>query len=178
MSVDKFFTLKDGRGIFVREAFVEDAERLHEFYVKVTSETEFLITLPEEVFDVASERNLIRIYRSSYNRLYLIAFYSTQVIGTLKLAGNRRKRVAHVAELSIAVKKDFWGLGVGSILMQEAIEWAKEHEIKRIELTVVDSNERAIKLYKKFGFIEECRMKMATVLSDGFHDLILMAKLL
>ncbi|MCD6450272.1 MAG: GNAT family N-acetyltransferase [Thermotogaceae bacterium] len=176
--MDKFFTLKDGRAIFIREVFVEDAERLHEFYLKVTSETEFLVTLPEEVLDVASERNLIRIYRSSHNRLYLVAFYSSQIIGALKLAGNRRKRMSHVAELSIAVKKDFWGLGVGSILMKEAINWAKSHEIKRIELTVLDNNKRAINLYNKFGFVEECRMKMATILSDGHHDLILMAKFL
>ncbi len=178
MSLPGFFTIKDGRKIYMREAFVEDAERLHEFYKKVTSETEYLITKPSEVYDEFSERQLIRLYRSQSNRLYIVAFYAAEIIGTLKLAGNRRFRVRHVAELSIAVLRDFQGLGVGSGMMSEALNWAKEHGIIRVELTVVESNKRAIEFYKKFGFEIEGRLKSYAKLSTGFVDAFLMAKFL
>ncbi len=176
--MERFLKLKSGVNLFIREAFVEDAERLHDFYKKVTSETEYLITKPEEVFDVPTERQMIRIYRNQHNRLYLVALTSSNVVGTLKLAGNRRKRVEHVAELSIAVLKDWWGFGIGGALMESAIEWARGHGIERIELTVVDENERAIKLYEKFGFAVEGIKKKAAKLSTGYRDVYMMALLL
>ena len=178
MNVKGFYRLKDGRNVFIREAFVEDAERLHEFYEKVTSQTPYLITKPEEVLDVYSERQLIKMYSSMDNRLYLVAFYAANVVGMLKLAGNRRKRVKHVAELSIAVLEDFQGVGLGSTLMKLSLEWARLHGIKRVELTVIEENRRAIRLYEKFGFQVEGRLKSYARLDERFVDALLMAKLL
>ncbi len=176
--MERFISLQSGVNLYIREAFVEDAERLHDFYKRVTAQTEFLITTPDEVFDVATEKQMIRIYRSQHNRLYLVAFVSSDLVGTLKIAGNRRKRTCHVAELSIAVDKEWRGLGIGSALMEEGLEWARKHGIERIELTVVDSNVRAMRLYEKFGFTVEGIKKKAVKLSDGYHDVYIMARLL
>ena len=46
-------------------------------------------------------------------------------------------------------------MGVGSAVMEELIRFAKDHElIKNISLGVKASNERAIKLYERFGFVK------------------------
>jgi RimJ/RimL family protein N-acetyltransferase len=64
-------------------------------------------------------------------------------------------RDRHVAWLAIGVRRKCWGRGVGSGLMKEAIALAKELGCRRMMLGVMEGNERALRLYKKFGFKAE-----------------------
>jgi putative acetyltransferase len=53
----------------------------------------------------------------------------------------------------MGVKDNFAGKGVGSALLQTAVDLCDNWiNIKRLELTVYTDNEQAINLYKKFGF--------------------------
>ena len=176
--MERLYTLKDGSILLVREARLEDAERLHEFYKKVTSETHYLITLPDEIRDVPSERYLIRIYSSQKNRLYLVGLVRSEIVAILKFAGMRRKLLEHSGEMSIAVLRDFWGLGIGSILMEELIKWSEDVGIERIELNVLEDNTRAIRLYEKFGFEVEGIKRKAVKINGDYMNLVMMAKLL
>lgn len=54
--------------------------------------------------------------------------------------------------VSIAVKKEFRGSGIGEYLMKRAIERLKEKGKKEISLEVRVSNKIAQKLYEKLGF--------------------------
>ena len=49
---------------------------------------------------------------------------------------------------------------MGKRLLQQSIHWADENEIKRISLQVLETNEKAIQLYKKLGFEVEGILKM------------------
>jgi ribosomal protein S18 acetylase RimI-like enzyme len=46
------------------------------------------------------------------------------------------------------------GAGVGDILVAAAIDWARAHGARRIELDVLDSNHHAIALYVRNGFVD------------------------
>ena len=61
-------------------------------------------------------------------------------------------RCRHVAWLGIFVRRKHWGKGVGSALMAKAIELAKGLGCRKLTLATTEGNERAIRLYKKFGF--------------------------
>ena len=52
-------------------------------------------------------------------------------------------------------EKEFWGKGIGKKMLSFAILECKKREIRRIILRVRNDNERAIRLYRKFGFTEE-----------------------
>ena len=52
----------------------------------------------------------------------------------------------------VAVAKDAQGQGIGSMLMKELISRAPELGVAKIFLEVRESNEAALRLYKKFGF--------------------------
>lgn len=60
--------------------------------------------------------------------------------------------MSHRAELGITVRKDYWGQGIGSLLMKELIKYAKENRIEILNLDVRSDNVNAIHLYEKFGF--------------------------
>jgi ribosomal protein S18 acetylase RimI-like enzyme len=57
----------------------------------------------------------------------------------------------------MAVARDWRGRGVGSALLAAGIDWGRERGLHKLSLDVFAHNERAIALYRKFGFVEEGR---------------------
>ena len=45
--------------------------------------------------------------------------------------------------------------GIGRALLAAAVEWGREHDVRKLELHVFPYNEGAIKLYEDFGFERE-----------------------
>ena len=70
----------------------------------------------------------------------------------LHRAGTSPRR-AHVMTLGVTVHREWQGKGLGRALMQALLDLAdKWLPVMRIELTVYTDNERAITLYRRFGF--------------------------
>lgn len=57
---------------------------------------------------------------------------------------------AHIT--NIAVKAGLRGRGIGRLLLQEMLMTAKRAGVNRVTLEVKHTNERAINMYKSFGF--------------------------
>jgi RimJ/RimL family protein N-acetyltransferase len=60
-------------------------------------------------------------------------------------------------EIGMLVAREWRGRGVGSALIAAAIDWAREHGLHKLSLSVFAHNAAAIALYDKFGFVEEGR---------------------
>ena len=72
--------------------------------------------------------------------------------GVINITADQRPRVRHIGISFWVSKKAYWGNGLGSILMEEAIEWAQSSgSIRRLQLTVQKRNLAAVHLYKKAG---------------------------
>lgn len=111
--------------------------------------------------------------------LKLVAELDGEVVGSLGLHPvENRVRRRHVAVLGISVAGTAQGRGVGSALMQAAVDYADRWaQILRIELTVFTDNQRAIALYRRFGFEHEGTHR-AYALRDGVYaDVHAMARL-
>jgi putative acetyltransferase len=84
--------------------------------------------------------------------------------GTIILAKNNDEIVATVALKPIEenncemkrlyVKPEFRGLGIGEKLVTELIQFAKEANFDKMKLDTLTRLTAAVKLYRKFGFIE------------------------
>lgn len=87
-------------------------------------------------------------------------------------------RRRHVMGLGLWVAHASQGQGVGSALMVALCDYADRWAgVLRIELLVYTDNERAIGLYRKFGFEVEGTMR-AHALRDGVYvDSLVMARL-
>jgi ribosomal protein S18 acetylase RimI-like enzyme len=84
---------------------------------------------------------------------------------------------SHVFRLTVVVHPGYLDRGIGAELMRDLLEWAEQTpRVGKIELLVRATNERAIRLYSKLGFVEEGRFRNRVRLQDGsFVDDIAMA---
>lgn len=61
--------------------------------------------------------------------------------------------MSHRGEIGIRVKKVAWGIGIGSMLLEKLLNFAKNiAKVDMVSLEVRSDNDRAIRLYKKYGF--------------------------
>lgn len=177
----KEFKSKTGNIYTLRSPEDKDAKTMLELFVKQTEETDNGISYPEEVLlTVEQEAAFIKMVEETERNLFIAAYDGERQIGNAMLeCVNERKKTRHRANFAISILKDYWGQGIGRKLMEEIIEVAKEAEYEQIELEVVATNERAIRLYESFGF-ELCgKHPRGFKLKDGTYvDMLLMTLML
>ena len=176
----RMFTLPSGEALTVRSLCAEDAEALEAFRYATYSETYFMARYPEEGAGLEAVRNGLAGSESSALNFEVGAFVGKKLAGEFGVAQVRpHLKYRHRAGMGISVLKDYWGCGLGSYLMQLAIDQTRTNGFEQLELGVFSDNTRAIHLYEKFGF-ERCGIQpRAFKLKDGtYRDEIIMVKML
>ncbi len=75
------------------------------------------------------------------------------LLGSAKMGPNRPGRGAHVATASFMVDPTHQRRGIGRALGAHVIEWAREAGYHAIQFNaVVETNDRAVRLWKSLGF--------------------------
>ena len=160
----------------IRPAADGDAEKIYDLLNEVGTENTYFLLEPEERA-VEQIKGLVR--QQTLNRsLILIAENDGDIVGALGFIGGSFKKIFHVIEIGMAIRREFRKSGIGSTLFREAIAWARKKGFHRLELGVLSTNYQAISLYKKFGFQEEGIRKNRYRIEETWVDEILMAKLL
>jgi ribosomal protein S18 acetylase RimI-like enzyme len=104
----------------------------------------------------------------------LVAIDNDEVVGLLSLDEH-----FGFGELGMFVAADRRGRGIGSALVEAAIERARSRGLHKLALGVFPHNEGALRLYRKFGFVEEGRRVRHIRRQNGeLWDLIEMGLLL
>ena len=167
--------------LLIREAEPKDAAELVAFLNRVSLETDFT-SLDRDGILLTSEEMEIFLNKqaSSDNQITLLAFLNDKIAGIVNITADQRKRVRHIGDLFIVIGKRYWNNGLGSLLLEEAIEWAQASGImRRLQLTVQTRNQAAVHLYQKHGFVIEGRQVRGAYIEEGkFIDVYLMGKLI
>lgn len=165
----------------IREAQPNDASELLAMMQQVEEETDFLV-MDEQGMELTHEALALSIeyLQDSNNNLLLLACMGQKIIGVVSVKGSEQYRISHVGEVGISILKDYWGLGLGTMLLEEVLIWVKENGVLfRLELDVQTRNERAVHLYQKMGFEIEALMKRGARTDDGdFLDVYRMSLLI
>ena len=168
--------------VVIREAVPDDAEALIRHVKELTAEPDVCVSMAPDEFDysVDDERKMLADSLAADNSLFLVALAGQELVGELTCKVNSRRRAqSHVATLGMSVRSDWRHKGIGAKLMERAIEWARQsNTIKRLQLQVFATNEPAIRLYKKCGFVQEGILRKAVFRHGKFHDDLVMALLL
>ncbi len=109
----------------------------------------------------------------------LVACSDNEVVGQLDLyTFPKHPRRRHVGQIGMAVRDDWQGRGVGSELLQAAVDLADNWlNLRRLEMEVYTDNEPAIRLYKKFDFGIEGEMVRYAYRNGEYVDAYAMARL-
>lgn len=138
----------------IREAIASDVEWLiKEWSDRTTLEGAFpMMNIPAEVEDSA------RTCFTYLNRVFVAVDDADNILGLIQLDISEFKKSAHTAYLCVIVGKNHRNKGIGTQLIKTAIEAAKNRfHIDVVYLDVFEKN-RAVALYKRFGF-EECGLE-------------------
>ena len=156
MRYAKTVLLTGGVELLVRIAVASDARALRETTQRTHAETDYLLSYPDEqsVDDEQEARSLEETERSG-NEVELIAVIDGRIVGSAGVSAVRsRRKVAHRARFGISILKEYWGMGIGRVLMESCIDCARRAGHAQLELEVVAGNERAVSLYRRAGFEE------------------------
>jgi ribosomal protein S18 acetylase RimI-like enzyme len=100
------------------------------------------------------------------------------VVGWCDIVQKQREGFRHVGTLGMGILPKYRGQGIGHRLATDTIRAATEAGMERIELEVFASNERAIALYRKLGFVIEGIKRNARKLDGVYDDNVFMALLI
>lgn len=171
----------DGLSYTIRCAEEEDADQLSKIRLQIDGETSFLDREPGEgMLTPFAFKQLIRRDLEGSNRLFLLAETDAgQIIAFSRCEGSSLNRLKHKVEFGIGVLKDYWGYKIGPHLLQASVNWALENKLAKITLSVIETNDKAINLYKRFGFEVEGILKKDKRFENGeYYSTIIMSRFL
>lgn len=161
--------------IIYREATAADAEQLLLHLNAVGGETDNL-SYGKDTFLISAEKEakfIDRFARSKTDAMF-VAVCDGKIVGNAVVERNRIARYAHRAEISITVLRGCWGQGIGTRLMQMMIDFARQTGVEILYLEARSDNDRAISLYKKFGFVSVGIYKNFFKIEEKYYDACLM----
>lgn len=176
----KILKTKDGKEVIIRSAVVQDAEATMNLKRSSIFDEEFQLVSPEEfVGNPEKEAKWIETHINSPYYIAIVAECAGEVVGLIDFSNGGRERISHTGDFGMSVDKRFRGIGIGEILLQSLIDWAKQTgKIENVNLSVHSDNDRAFTLYKKLGFAVQGVRKNDLKYGDTYINTILMGKIL
>lgn len=159
----------------IRPAHPRDAAQLVALAEEVAAEPGGWLISDGGWRTVMDERRYLRALRRYRDAAVFVAEAGDELVGRLSLGRDPHPASRHVADLGLMVAAGHRRQGVGRALLLQAIEWAHEVGVRKLELHVFPHNEAAIALYESVGFEREGYRRAHYRRGSGFVDAILMA---
>lgn len=161
---EQMYPLKDGGEYQIRPIHPDDAEMLKAFYKTLSDETRyfrFISNAPElppsmaakfTLIDYDREMALVAIAKESKIEKDGTWVETEKIIGVSRYSTNPDKSSC---EFSLVVTDDFGGQGIGSRLMLNIMDVARDKGLSEIDGLVLSKNPGMLKLMRSLGFSVE-----------------------
>lgn len=135
--------------MLIREATAEDWPAIWPFFHEITAAGE-TFTYP---LDLDREEGRGWWLLPDPDRTVVAVGDDGAVLGTAKMNRNQRGNGSHIASASYMVDPLHSGCGVGRALCEYTLEWARAEGFRAMQFNaVVETNETAVRLYRRLGF--------------------------
>ena len=161
--------------MIVRRAEPADAQGLKDLGDAVGAEPEGWLVTTNGWRNVSDERRYLRAIRRYPNAAVFVAEDEGLIVGRLSIARDQHPASRHVADIGLMVAASHRRRGIGTALLDAAVDWARRAGVRKLELHVFPWNEAGIKLYERFGFVQEGYRHKHYLRGDEYVDAILMA---
>lgn len=164
----------------IRTGVLDDAEAILNIHKSVVSEGKYLISLSDEFTKTPLQyTEWVQSVLENESETLMVAEKDGEVIGWIVFETTQnRRRLSHTGTFGMMISNRHRSKGIGSMLLRALLDWAEKNPfIEKVSLGVFSTNERAISLYKKMGFLEEGRKVKEFKMNDHeYADDILMYK--
>ena len=151
----KTIPLKDGRTAILRSPDPSrDAVDMVQYLYDTAADTPFVLREPEEVsMTVEGEERFLEAVTDSDTDCMIVCEVDGRIAGNCHLSFLTKQKVRHRCDVAIALRKEYWNLGIGTAMFEAMIGMAEQREgVTVMELEFVEGNARARALYEKMGF--------------------------
>ena len=169
----KEIQLKNGKYLILKSPIPENAQNLLNHLKNVFHQSYQNMNHPKnnwDSFPVDEETKILTDFASSPSKFMISAFDKDRIVGNLGCFGMGGEFLKFNARIGMGLEKEFHNLGLGKLLLNYAIEVAKENKIHRLELTVRTFNNSGIALYEKVGFRRVGILKETAFIDGKFCD--------
>jgi RimJ/RimL family protein N-acetyltransferase len=165
--------------IHIREISVADAAGFLGLCQRLDNETTFMLLEPgERKTTLRQQEQRIQSILGRGNQNILVAVDGKMLVGYIAGLGGNYRRNQHKAEVVVGVLEAYSGQGLGAQLFERLEDWARQQKIHKLELSVMAHNQRAIRLYKKMGFMVEGVSADSLRVDGSYVDELDMAKII
>ncbi|HLH01061.1 MAG TPA: bifunctional acetate--CoA ligase family protein/GNAT family N-acetyltransferase [Bryobacteraceae bacterium] len=160
---EKKITLEDGTSITVRPIGPEDEPLLVKFHHTLSERSVYLRYFHWMKLEQRTEHErLTRICFIDYDRqMAFVAEHCDEFRGTREIAGVGRLVKSHTgdeAELAVIVSDQFQKRGIGTALVHQLVDFARDERLDRVTATVLFENRPMQKIFERAGFrLEQSR---------------------
>ncbi|MDF2523867.1 MAG: Phosphinothricin N-acetyltransferase [Clostridiales bacterium] len=131
------------------EKHIEDLLNIYNYYVLYTTATFHAKPLTEEAM-----RSLIFFHNPKYKTFVMIK--DDVLIGYVLLTQHKsREAYDRTGEVTVYLKPDYIGAGVGSLAVKYIEEFAKQKDFHVLVATICGENQKSIKVFERNGY-EKC----------------------
>jgi RimJ/RimL family protein N-acetyltransferase len=173
------FSAGDGRRVVLRTPKWEDVDDLLELINSLVDEGAE-ISRDERVPSRDAEVDwMSRVFAAveKGEEFFLVAEVDGRVVASSNL-DRLRGYERHVGVIGIVIKNGFRDLGIGTRMMRALEEQARGWDLKVLMLSVFATNERALHVYEKVGFVQTGRVPRKHFKGGSYIDEVMMAKVL
>jgi ribosomal protein S18 acetylase RimI-like enzyme len=164
--------------ITVRPAAEEDRDALVDAVDTVASEGTYIEA--ETVAAALDYDGAVIRHNDVMSRLFFVAEVvhdddETDIVGWVHLDLPEAEKLAHTAQLTVGLVPDYRGEGIGELLLDRGMRWAREHGYEKLYNSVPATNERAISFLEDHGWKTEAVREDHYRIDGSYVDEVMMA---
>jgi ribosomal protein S18 acetylase RimI-like enzyme len=153
----------------ITPALIESFHRTLDFVARERRYLSFVEAPPLE----STRAFILKIIASGYPQF--VAVWDGEVVGWCDVTPKSGPIDARIGILGMGLLPQFRHQGIGTRLMDRALEAARAFGFSRVELTVYRSNANAIRLYEKAGFVIKAVQPPESCAGDIDKTMLIMA---
>lgn len=160
--------------IQIRRARIRDLKDITEIYNKAILET--VATFDSEVKTIEEQKQWFKLHDIKYP--IIVAKLNEKIIGWASLSKwSDRCAYSDTAEVSLYVKKQYQGQGIGTKLLEKIIKEGEKSNLHAVIARITEGNKKSIHIHKSVGFFHIGVMKEVGYKFGELLDVYLMEKI-
>ncbi|MDS0277472.1 GNAT family N-acetyltransferase [Halomicroarcula sp. S1AR25-4] len=157
----------------VRPAREEDFESLVDTIRTVTDRQTYVIG--ENLVEELQYENTVTRHNTVWSRLFFVATVDDYIVGWSHLTLPQTEKLQGTAELTLGVRRDYRGYGIGERLLNRALDWAEAHGYWKVYNSLARTNGNAITFLERHGWEREAVRKKHYLLGEKRVDEVMLA---